>query len=148
MLQDLSKVYLHISFSTLDCQNMINEAMRESLEPCTVEALQSVGAETEKMYVHTDHLHVLCTMPVHMSPDELVAGIKKSTSRWINKHCEHHFAWQEGYAAFSVSPLKVGAVCKFLRNQPHHHKNMTWKEEMRIFYEYYDIQYDETLVWR
>jgi len=148
MLQDLSKVYLHISFSTLDCQNMINEAMRKSLEPYTVEALKSVGVDTQKLYIHSDHLHVLCTMPVHMSANELVTKIKKPTSRWINKHSDNHFAWQSGYAAFSVSPLKLGAVCKLLRNQPHHHKNMTWKEEMRIFCDYYDIQFDESLVWR
>jgi REP element-mobilizing transposase RayT len=148
MIQDPSKVYLHISFSTLDCQEFIGAAMRKLLEPFTVEVLKSMGAHTQSLYIHSDHLHVLCTLPVTMSPNELVSRLKKSTSTWINRRTADDFAWQEGHAVFSVSPLKVNAVNKLIRNQPNHHKKITWKEEMKIFYEFYEIKYDNELIWR
>ena len=148
MIQDPSKVYLHISFSTLDCQQLIGAAMRQILEPFTVDVLNSMGTHPECLYIHSDHLHVLCTLPGNMSPNNLVSRLKKSTCIWLNRRMAENFAWQDGHAVFSVSPLKVNAVKKLIRNQPYHHEKITWRDEMKIFYEFYQIKYDNEMIWR
>ena len=54
------------------------------------------------------------------------------------------FAWQDGYAAFSVSSSKLEAVIKYIRNQEEHHKEKSFEEEVAEFMEQYDVdEYDQ-----
>jgi hypothetical protein len=40
------------------------------------------------------------------------------------------FAWQEGYAAFSVSISHTDALVKYINQQPEHHRRITFEEEL------------------
>jgi hypothetical protein len=39
------------------------------------------------------------------------------------------FAWQQGYAAFSVSLSRVAAVQEYIRHQAEHHKKRNFEQE-------------------
>jgi len=147
MFQESSKVFVHIIFSTWHCRTFIREAVRKRLEPCIVDILSGVSSYTEELYAHPDHLHVLCTLPPDFSPEQLISRVKTDSTLWLRESGLKSFSWQDGYAAFSVSPLKVGAVIKYLYNQPRHHQKLSWKDEMRMFYEFYQMDYDERYVW-
>ncbi len=58
-----------------------------------------------------------------------------------------NFGWQDGYGVFSVSASKVQTVVKYIQNQPAHHKVKSFKEELRLFFEEYGIEFDERYVW-
>ena len=56
------------------------------------------------------------------------------------------FAWQGGYAAFSVSQSQVDNVVRYINNQEEHHKKQTFREEYIEFLKLYHIDYDERYV--
>jgi hypothetical protein len=43
------------------------------------------------------------------------------------------FAWQDGYAAFTVSQSQVDDVRAYICSQPEHHRTKTFFEEYRAF---------------
>jgi len=57
------------------------------------------------------------------------------------------FAWQEGYGAFSVSKSEEARVERYIRNQEHHHRKRTFKEELIGLLEKHGIEYDKRHVW-
>jgi len=54
----------------------------------------------------------------------------------------HPFAWQEGYGAFSVSISNTATVAKYIRNQEHHHRKMTFAQEYRVLLKKHGIELD------
>jgi len=147
MSQSLAKVYVHIVFSTKQGKALIQENNRKELHSYIVGTLSKIGSFTNDLYANPDHLHVLCSLPRTITIAELVSKIKTSSSKWLKEHGVVDFAWQDGYAIFSVSASKVNTVQEYIQNQPIHHKIKTFKEELRIFFEEYGIDFDERYVW-
>ena len=54
-----------------------------------------------------------------------------------NKLSERFFRWQDSASAFSVSKSDVDKVCKYIINQPEHHKKKTFMEEYDELIRYY-----------
>jgi putative transposase len=73
---------------------------------------------------------------------DFVRELKKASSVWVK--CQHDpgFEWQEGYAAFTVSASRVGAVSKYITQQEEHHRQRTFVEELKELLEKHGIQYD------
>jgi putative transposase len=59
---------------------------------------------------------------------EAIALIKANSAKWMNEH-RMEFAWQQGYGAFSVSASSLNVVQRYIENQEHHHRKMTFEEE-------------------
>jgi hypothetical protein len=47
------------------------------------------------------------------------------------------FSWQQSASAFSVSKKDVPKVCKYILNQPEHHRVKTFAEEYEEFIKFY-----------
>jgi putative transposase len=58
-----------------------------------------------------------------------------------------NFAWQRGYACFSVGPTDLDALCAYIDNQEAHHRIHTFQDELRKFLKKYGVDYDEAYVW-
>jgi REP element-mobilizing transposase RayT len=69
----------------------------------------------------TNHVHLLLALPAATSLARAVQELKGNSSRWLNQN-GRDFAWQEGYAAFSVSPPSKKAVVSYIANQEQHHE--------------------------
>jgi len=53
---------------------------------------------------------------------DVMRELKKASSVWVHDTIEEkRFAWQEGYAAFSVSATALNAVMHYIGNQEEHH---------------------------
>ncbi len=96
-----------------------------------------------------NHLHILTTMSKNLSLAKFVEEIKRNSSRWIKNKGEHYlfFAWQGGYAAYSVSQSKVAVVEKYIEKQKEHHKIETFQEEYVKFLREYNVEFDEKYLW-
>ena len=57
------------------------------------------------------------------------------------------FAWQTGYAAFSVSQSKTPNVGRYIAEQEEHHRNVGFKEELIDFLKRHGTDYDERYLW-
>jgi REP element-mobilizing transposase RayT len=96
-----------------------------------------------------NHLHVLSTLSKNISLADFVEEIKKNSSRWIKTKGAHysHFAWQGGYAGYSVSQSKVTTVEKYIGTQKEHHKTVSFRDEYIKFLKEYGVDFNESYLW-
>jgi hypothetical protein len=71
--------------------------------------------------------------------ESLARIVANSSTNFINKNklCKCNFQWQMSCSAFSVSKKEVDHVCKYILNQPEHHKKHSFKDEYDSFIKFY-----------
>jgi REP element-mobilizing transposase RayT len=141
--------YFHCVFSTKHRQRIITSELSERLWPFIggiarqnkMKALEIGGVE--------DHVHVLLSLPSTMAISKAAQLIKGGSSKWIHENFPEHrlFAWQEKYGAFGVSVSLVENVVDYIRNQPAHHRTMTFQEEFLSLLKKHRIEFDERYLW-
>jgi len=96
-----------------------------------------------------DHVHALVRLPAAVPVAKAVEIVKANSSRWIHEYRVFHraFAWQTGYAAFSVSESNADAVSAYINRQPEHHQKITFQEELIALLKRARIEYDERYLW-
>jgi len=96
-----------------------------------------------------DHVHLLYELSKIKAPMDSVRVLKSESSRFAKQLGNGHrrFAWQRGYALFSVSATHRKPVEDYVRNQEKHHEKTTFKEEYLDFLKRYGIAYDERYLW-
>ncbi len=92
-----------------------------------------------------NHVHVLIALPAAMQLSRAIQELKGNSSRWLNQRGTD-FAWQEGYAAFSVSPTSKRAVMRYIANQEQHHAKTSFEEELLKMLKQSGIEYDSRFV--
>ncbi len=82
-----------------------------------------------------DHVHCLFLLNQQKSIAEVIKQAKGSSSHFINQQdiVRDKFAWQTGYAAFSVSESVLEKVFVYIQNQKEHHKQRTFAQEYEEF---------------
>lgn len=86
-----------------------------------------------------DHVHCLFLLSPKKSIADVIKQIKGSSSHFINQShlVPEKFAWQTGYAAYSVSESVVERVFQYIQKQKQHHAEKTFQQEydesLRIF---------------
>lgn len=89
-----------------------------------------------------DHVHLLLSLKTTDAPADLVRELKKASSVWAAQEHEPLFAWQEGYAIFTVSWTHVAAVRRHIAGQEDHHRQIVFLDELRRVLERNGVQYD------
>lgn len=147
MPQSLAKVYTHIVFRTKHGQCFITDAVRAELHSYMIGVISAMGSYTYEIYANPDHVHILNTLSRTITIANMVSKIKTSSSKWLKQKGIPGFDWQDGYGIFSVSASKVDVVTRYIQNQPKHHRETDYKDELRLFFDEYKIEYDERYVW-
>jgi hypothetical protein len=60
----------------------------------------------------------------------LAARTLPSTGLIAGRSQDHKFAWQKGYAAFSVSASLIPTVVRYIQTRETHHRKMTFESEL------------------
>ena len=81
-----------------------------------------------------------------MTIADLASKIKSNSSRWIHESFDNNFAWQEGYAAFTMGKSADAEVIRYILVQREHHKQRTFQEELIVFLDKYCVAYDRKYV--
>ena len=149
MPQSLSKVILHIVFSTKYREPWLDSHVRPRMHAYLATICRDVGAEVVRVGGVGDHVHIVTTLPRTVSQAELVERIKKVSSKWIKTldARSRGFFWQRGYGAFSVSPNQIEAVLQYVEAQEEHHRTRTFQEEYRELLRKHGVDFDERYVW-
>ncbi len=149
MSQSLSKLYIHAIFHVKNNECLIQPEDEKELYAYmggTIKISKSIpivinGTE--------NHIHILCIMSKNISLSALLEDIKTNSSRWIKTFGPHYreFAWQGGYAGYSVSQSKVDVVKKYIENQKEHHNKQSFKEEYIRFLKENGVEYNDDYLW-
>ncbi len=119
MPQSLSKVILHIIFSTKNREPWLDSGIRPRMHAYLATICRDQGGEALRVGGVADHVHIVTTLPRTLSQAQLIEGIKKPSSKWIKALEARYrgFFWQRGYGAFSVSPSQLDTALKYLETQ-------------------------------
>jgi REP element-mobilizing transposase RayT len=149
MSQSLSKIYVHIIFSTKNREPLIHDAIKEELFNYLGGVCKNLECNPIQVGGYRDHVHILCSLSKKVTLIKLLEDIKSSSSKWIKTRGEQfsNFYWQSGYGAFSVNPTEIEVVKNYIQNQEKHHKTKSFQDEYRAFLKKYKVQYNEEYVW-
>ncbi|MBS4014595.1 MAG: transposase [Bacteroidetes bacterium] len=91
------------------------------------------------IYANSDHLHFLISRAPNISDEKLATIVADSSEKFINQNklVKGEFAWQQTASAFSVSKAEVNKICKYILNQPEHHKKVSFEREYQNFIKHY-----------
>lgn len=91
-----------------------------------------------------DHVHLLFELKATHTLSDFMRELKKSSSSWVHEEIpSRSFAWQEGYAAFTVSSSGLEEVRRYIENQDEHHRERSFREDLKIMLQRSGVQYDE-----
>ena len=150
MPQSLSRVWIHLVFSTKDRRAYLqNTKIRDEMFHMLGHHAKQAGCNPGRVGGWIDHVHVLCGLSRTMTIAKLVELLKCETSKWVKQRANDlgTFSWQNGYGAFSVSQSVVDQVIEYIETQPAHHGRMTYQEEFRALCAKYQVAVDERYVW-
>lgn len=126
----LSLTY-HLVFGTKNRELVMDAHWRSRLHDYlggTVRGLDGVSLEIGGV---ADHVHLLVSLKATHVLADVVRELKKASSHWVHDEMGlQSFAWQEGYAAFTISATSSEAVRQYIKNQEEHHRKRSYREEV------------------
>ena len=149
MPQSLSKVYVHIAFSTKERHPFIDDNIKHELWSYIGGICDGLECNPVRVGGHHDHVHICCLLSRKLTQVTLLETVKRDSSKWIKTKGGRYadFHWQDGYGVFSVNPTEIDKVVEYINNQHEHHKRRTFQEELLAFLKKYGVDYDERYLW-
>jgi REP element-mobilizing transposase RayT len=150
MPQSLSRIYLHIVFSTKGREPWLRgNELRRSMHAYVGATMKQLDCMPVEIGGVEDHLHILCLFPRTRNVAEVVKETKRVSTHWVQERNPElrGFHWQSGYGVFSVSQSNVSEVIEYIREQEDHHRKVTFQDEYRAFLRKHAVEFDERYVW-
>ncbi len=136
-------LHYHIIFSTKNRQPLIANEWRSRLHEYLGGTVRGLDAIPEAIGGIHDHVHVLVGLRATHTLADFVRELKKAATAWIrDQGLDATFAWQEGYAAFTVSPTARASVKNYVLNQQLHHHGREYLDELKWMLHEAGIVYD------
>ena len=149
MAQSLSKLYVHIIFHVKSTFQQIKKDDQTELYSYMGYIIKQNDSIPIIINGVGNHVHILCIMSKNIAFAKLAEEIKKNSSCWIKTKNRYYqnFGWQGGYIGFSVSQSVHDKTKKYIESQEEHHKNKSYKDEVKLFLKEYGVDYDEKYLW-
>ncbi len=136
-------LHYHLVFSTKNREAIIQESWRERLHEYLGGTIRGIGGQSEGIGGVADHVHLLVSLRATHCVADMMRELKKASSVWVHNEIGlSSFAWQEGYAAFTVSAPSCPAVKRYIANQETHHRTQSFKDELISMLQKAGVQYD------
>ena len=144
----MSSTYLslhyHLVFGTKNREPWIAPQWRPRLHEYLGGTIRGLSGSAEIVGGVADHVHLLVALKATHCLADFVRELKKASSVWVHEESRlAGFAWQEGYAAFTVSASTRDVVEKYIARQEEHHRGRTFCDELVQMLKRAGINYDE-----
>jgi putative transposase len=135
MPHSLVQVWLHIIWGTKFRKPFIDYKIEKQVYKMLEDEFNAKGCKVSIINGMPDHIHCLIRLGSSCSIADVVKAAKGQVAYSINEIdlVNDKFAWQTGYAAFSVSQSNIPKVYNYIKNQKTHHLKQSFEEE----YNYY-----------
>ena len=128
-----TQIYYHIIFSTRDRLPTLEVDKHQELFGYIWGVIKNKRCHLYRINGTSDHLHILCDLHPSVCLADLVKAIKLGSGKWIKeKEVFPNFTgWQDGYGAFTLTLNERDVVREYIRNQPQHHQQISFIDELR-----------------
>ena len=139
-----SSLQYHLAFSTKQRRRFLDSNMMSRLASYIGGIIRGLGGTLLAANGPEDHIHLTTILPPTRAVADVMRDIKAGSSGWIRQEFPgmRGFAWQDGYAAFSVSQSVMPSVIDYVRAQQGHHREMTFVEELARLLEKHGISFN------
>jgi|SRR5688572_13953342 putative transposase len=147
-MHSFSSCLMHCVFATKERRPLIEPALQSRLWPYLGGIARENGMKALEVGGVSDHIHILLSLPATLAISKAVQLLKGNSSKWIHETFpEHrHFAWQEGYGAFSIGVSGVDDTVAYIRGQEEHHQKRSFREEVEVFLKKHGLEYDQSML--
>jgi putative transposase len=134
----------HLVFSTKNREPSINPTWSERMHEYLGGTVRGLGGTPQGVGGVADHVHLLVGLKSTHCLADFMRELKKTSSVWVSESlAQPAFAWQEGYAAFTVSASLRIAVQEYIARQAEHHRRKSFREELIEFLKKCEIEFEE-----
>ena len=142
MPHSFNKIWIHAIWATKERIPLISSGVEKKVYEIISAQLRELSCPVRTINGMRDHIHCLFLLNPQKSVAEVLKQIKGSSSHYINQSnlIAEKFAWQTGYAAYSVSESVVERVYQYIKNQKQHHQNKTFQQEYDEFLKLYGLE--------
>lgn len=160
MPQSLSAVYLHAVFSTKERRPFLRDPfLRNSLHGYLGGISKKLDCAPLCIGGVEDHVHILGRLGRTLTQADWIKELKRASTLWMKDQVTPpastegpsaplaEFAWQGGYACFSVSVSNLKAVAAYIDGQAAHHRKMSFQDELRTLLKKHGEVWDEKYLW-
>jgi len=142
MPHSFNKIWIHAIWSTKERLPLIHPTVESKIHQFISEQLREQECPVRIINGMPDHIHCLFLLIPKRSIAEVIKQIKGGSSHFINQNnlITEKFAWQTGYAAYSVSESIVDKVFQYIKNQKQHHTKKTFQQEYDAFLKIYGLE--------
>ncbi len=143
-----TQLYIHFVFAVRHRECLISSEWKDKLYQYITGIIRKRNQHVMAIGGVHDHIHIFVSMNPDISLSDLMADVKRASSKWINDNhlTTRHFSWQEGFGAFSYAQSQKETVIRYVLNQENHHLKKTFREEYITTLKKYDIEYDEKYI--
>ncbi len=143
----MSSTYLslhyHLVFGTKNRKPFIAPEWRSRLHEYLGGTIAGLGGFPQGVGGVADHVHLLVGLKATHCLADVLRELKKASSVWVHEQIGlPSFAWQEGYAGFTVGATAREAAKNYIANQEEHHRAKSFREELVDMLEKAGIEYD------
>ena len=127
-----SQILLHVVFSTKGHTAFIESELQERLYGYIGGIVRAEKGTLYAIGGMPDHIHLLLCWRTDGTIADLMRTVKSRSSLWVHQtfSASGSFAWQEGYAAFSVSKSAEAHVKAYIEKQAVHHRKRDFEQEL------------------
>ncbi|HEX6169701.1 MAG TPA: IS200/IS605 family transposase [Chitinophagaceae bacterium] len=135
MPHSFNKIWIHAIWSTKERLPLIQSNVEKKIHDHICSQFIEAGCYVRIINGMPDHIHSLFMLNPQKSISEIIKHVKGGSSHWINEHdvIREKFAWQTGYAAYSVSESVLEKVYLYIHDQKQHHHKKTFMQEYDEF---------------
>lgn len=140
-----SQIILHVVFSAKGRAAFVKPEIQTRLYDYIGGIVRAENGTLYAIGGMPDHVHLLLRWRTDAAIANLMRTVKARSSLWVHQTFADAatFAWQEGYAVFSVSKSAEPDVKRYIESQVEHHKKRDFKEELLALLRAHGVECDE-----
>lgn len=139
-------MWVHAIFATKYREAQIFPSIEQQVHQFLFDQLVVSGCYVDCINGIPDHIHIQFLLNPKKALSDVIGFVKGGSSHLINQSglLNSKFAWQVGYAAFSVSESKTPVVRRYIQQQKLHHLGKNYAEELEWLERMHGILSDST----
>jgi putative transposase len=136
-------LHYHLVFAVKNREAVIAPEWRPRLHEYLGGTISGLGGFSQGVGGVADHVHLLVGLKAIHCLADVMRELKKAASAWAHEEIGlRTFAWQEGYAAFTVSAPARPSVQRYIAKQEEHHRTRSSRDELLDMLAKAGVEYD------